>query len=82
MYESQKQSKQSPVTTAEACETSFEVWMKSMETNMNVVTNEIKQLKVRESTCTRKMTTENQVTDKCFAMDATRKVTLSETVPT
>lgn len=28
--------------------------MKSMEANMNVVTNKIKQLKVRESTCTRK----------------------------
>lgn len=28
--------------------------MTSMEANMNVVTNEIKQLKVRESTCTRK----------------------------
>lgn len=39
-----------PVTTAEACKTSMEVWMKSMETNMNVMTNEIKQLKVREST--------------------------------
>lgn len=37
------------MTTAEACETSMEVWMKSMEANMNVVTNEIKQLKVRES---------------------------------
>lgn len=42
------------VTTAESCETSMEVWMTSMEANMNVVTNEIKQLKVRESTCTRK----------------------------
>lgn len=43
-----------PVTTAEAGETSMEVWMKSNDTNMNVVTNEIKQLKVRESTCIRK----------------------------
>lgn len=43
-----------PVTTAEAGETSMEVWMKSNDTNMNVVTNEIKQLKVREPTCIRK----------------------------
>lgn len=38
-----------PVTTAEASETSMEVWMKSMEANMNALTNAIKQLRTRES---------------------------------
>lgn len=38
-----------PVTTSEATETSMEAWMKSMDANMNALTNEIKQVKTRES---------------------------------
>lgn len=61
-----------PVTTAEACETSMGACMKSMEANINALTDEMKQLKIREPT--RKNMKENQVTDKFVVTDITSKV--------
>lgn len=56
----------------------MKAWMKSMEANMDALTNEIKQLKIRSPIV--KVTKETQVTNQFVVMDVTRKVTLSVTV--
>lgn len=61
-----------PTITSVASETLMEPWMKSMEANMDALTNKIKQLKIREPIV--KFTKETQVTNQFVVMNVTRKV--------